>query len=95
MARMKRDPMTMLLAAALLLSVTATAGLCYWYLQAFRQHQAAQEEVARINRNKALMQALAAESGEYARRNPALLPVLQSLGLRMRMETNAPAEGGR
>jgi hypothetical protein len=87
---MNRDPITLVLAAALLLSVTAAAGLCYWYLQCIRQHQQAQEEVARINRNKALMQALANESVEYAKKNPDFLPVLQSLGLRSRIETNAP-----
>lgn len=86
---MNRDPITVLLAAALLVSVTATAGLCYWYLQCVREHQQAQEEVARINRNKALIQALATESLEYSRKNPALTPILQSLGIRSRGDTNA------
>jgi hypothetical protein len=92
---MNRDQVTLLLATALLLGVTATAGLCYWYLQTIRQHQQAQEEVARINRNKALVQALATESVEYAKRNPAIIPVLQSMGMRGRLDTNAPAPAER
>lgn len=51
----------------------------------------AQMEVARANANRAAMQSLAAESMEYAKRNPAMIPVLQSLGLKTRIETNASA----
>lgn len=90
---MNRDPIPLLLAAALVIGAAATAGLCYWYMQSLRQHQMAQEEVARINRNKALMQSLATESVEYARRNPAIVPVLQGLGIRNRGDTNAAVTG--
>jgi len=90
-ARMNREPVTMLLATALLLSVTLTAGLCYWYLQCTRQLNLAQMEVARANNNRAAMQSLAAESIEYAKRNPDMIAVLQSLGLKSRIETNQPA----
>ena len=85
----------MLLATALLLGVTLTAGLCYWYLQCTRELQLAQLEVARANSNRAAMQSLANESIDYAKRNPALVPVLQALGLRSRIETNQPAGSTR
>jgi len=88
---MNREPITMLLATALLLSVTLTAGLCYWYLQCTRQLGMAQSEVARANNNRAAMQALASEAVEYAKRNPDIIPVLQTLGLRSRIDTNQPA----
>jgi hypothetical protein len=88
---MNRDPITLVLATALLLSVTLTAGLCYWYLQCTRVLNLAQMEVARANNNRAAMQSLAAESIEYAKRNPDMIPVLQSLGLRSKIETNQPA----
>jgi hypothetical protein len=81
----------MLLASALLVSVAVTAGLCYWYLQCTRQFNLAQTEVARANANRAAMQSLANETIEYAKRNPAIIPVLQGLGLRSRIETNQPA----
>jgi hypothetical protein len=92
---MNREPITMLLAIGLLVSVTLTAGLCYWYLQCTRQLTMAQMEVARANSNRAAMQALASESIEYARRNPAIIPVLQSLGLRSRIDTNQPSSNAR
>jgi hypothetical protein len=85
---MNKDPITLLLAAALLVSASATAGLCYWYLQCVREHQMAQEGVVRINQKKSGIQAMATESIEYSKRNPALLPVLQSLGINRRSETN-------
>jgi hypothetical protein len=88
---MTRDPITAILAVALLLTVTFTAGLCYWYLHATAQNQEAQREIARVNANRALMQPLAAESVEYGRRHTNFIPVLHSLGLRLRTETNAPS----
>ena len=54
-----------------------------------------QLEVARANSNRAAMQSLANESIEYAKRNPALVPVLQALGLRSRIETNQPTASTR
>jgi hypothetical protein len=90
---MNREPFTLLLAGALLVGAMLTAGLCYWYLQCTRQLHIAQLEVARANTNRAAMQSLANETIEYARRNPAMVPVLQSLGLRSRIETNTPAPG--
>lgn len=88
---MNRDPITLPLATALLVSAAATAGLCYWHMQTVRQFQAAQEHVARINRNKALIQSLAGEALEYSKRNQAILPILQQFGVRNRAE----AEGGK
>jgi hypothetical protein len=70
-------------------SVTLTAALCYWYLHVTAQNQEAQRAIARVNANRALMQPLAAECVEYARRHTNFIPVLNSLGLRLRAETNA------
>jgi hypothetical protein len=89
---MTRDPITTILAGALLVSVTLTAGLCYWYLHLTAQNQEAQREIARVNANRSLMQPLAAECVEYARRHTNFIPVLHSLGLRLRTETNAPTQ---
>jgi hypothetical protein len=88
---MNRDPMSFILAAVLLASAAITAGLCYWFLQNSRQHQILQSEVIRVNRNRALLQAFGNDAIEYSRKNPAILPVLQSLGMR-RANTN-PAPG--
>lgn len=88
---MKRDPFTTVLAAVLLLSVLATAGLCYRYLQSARQLRTAQFQAVAVGRNRAAMQQFAAHAVEYGRRNPAILPILESAGIRPRIETNAPA----
>ncbi len=88
---MNRDPIALILAGALLVGVTLTAGLCYWYLQCTADNQAAQREIARVNANRALMQPLAAECMEFAKKHPNILPVLQSLGVRARIETNSPS----
>lgn len=85
----------MLLATVLLVSVTITAGLCYWYLQCTRDMQQAQAEVARANMNRTAMQSLLNESIEYSRKNPAMVPVLQKLGMRSRLDTNQPASNSR
>ena len=90
---MNRDPLSLILAAGLLVSAVATAGLCYWYLQCTRMHRQAQEQVAIINRNRALLQSLATETMEYSKRNPAILPVIRSLNT-ARSQTNNAALGG-
>jgi hypothetical protein len=88
---MNRDSITLILSILLLLGSSATAGLCYWFLQCTRQEQQAQFELARVNQNRALLQSFAAEAGEYSKKNPSILPILQSFGVRLRSETNAPA----
>ena len=88
---MVQDPITKLLAVALLVGVTVTAGLCYWYLHVTAQNQEAQRQIASVNANRALMQPLAAECVEYARKHTNFIPVLNSLGLRLRVDTNAPS----
>jgi hypothetical protein len=88
---MNRDPITIGLAAALLMSVSATAGLCYWYLQCTRENQNAQSHLAGINNKRAIMQSLAAECADYAKKDPRILQILQELGWRPRGETNAHA----
>jgi hypothetical protein len=89
---MNRDPVTAILAAALVISVMLTAGLCYAYLHVSQNNQSAQREVARLNAQRSLMQPLAAECLEFSRKNPSIIPVLQSLGLRTRSgDTNIPA----
>ena len=45
-----------------------------------------------VNRNRALMQQFAAQAVEYSRRNPQILPILESVGIRpISPRTNQPA----
>lgn len=86
---MNRDPLTTILAGALLLSVLATAGVCYWYLQASRQLRTAQLQMLTVNRNRALMQQFASQAMEYGKTNPAIIPILEGVGIRSRSQVEA------
>lgn len=88
---MNRDPVTNILAGALIVSATLVAGLCYAYLHVSQNNQAVQREVARLNTQRSLMQPLAAECLEFSRKHPSIIPTLQALGLRSRGETNISA----
>lgn len=88
---MNRDPVTMIIAGALVVSVMLTAGICYAYLHVSQNNQSAQRKVAFLNAQRSRMQPLAAECLEFSRRHPSIIPVLQSLGLRSRSgDTNLP-----
>ncbi len=82
-----------LLSVAVVGTALATAGVCYWYLQLTRQMSNLQFQVGMINRNRALLQSFAAEAVEYGRHNPAILPILQNIGIRARGEQPAEPSG--
>jgi hypothetical protein len=89
---MKRDVLAMGLVGVLLVATLATAGICYWYLLTARNVRAMQGALSTANRNQQVMQALAIEVNEYAKRNRAIIPLLEDLNLRQRVPmTNAPA----
>jgi hypothetical protein len=85
---MRRDPILTLLAGGLLLAVILTAALCYWYVQCSKQLSMLQSEVAELDQRRAFIQAVATDASEYARRNPAILPVLEAAGIHTRQGTN-------
>lgn len=91
-AEMKSDPLTTLLSAGLLLGVILTAGLCYWYVHCLSQLTFLQAQLAEIEQRRAFVQSVAADAVEYSRRNPAIVPTLDALGIRPRGATNAPAK---
>ena len=88
---MKRDPYTAMLVVVFAIVTMGSVVLCYQYLKDSRKLRYLQEQTARVNQRKSLMQSLALEMNEYARRNPAMNPVLERLNMRMRAATNAPA----
>jgi hypothetical protein len=89
---MERDRLSSLLSIAVVGSALLTSGMCYWYLQLTRQLGNVQFQVGLINRNRALLQSFAAEATEYGRRNPAIIPILQNIGVRPGGEA-APESG--
>jgi hypothetical protein len=90
---LKEDPLGTALAALILLSVVLTAGLCYWYLQSARNYSLLQMEVSAINRNRTVAQQLAAETVEYSKTNPSILPLLQSVGINPKQNPSSDKAG--
>jgi hypothetical protein len=81
---MKRNPLGTLLLVLFFICVCATAFLAYYLIQSTRKLQSLQPQVAEINGRGGvgLVQALAADSLNYSKRNPSIDPLLQSLRMK-------------
>ena len=86
---MKRDRIATTLLFCLVCSTLAAAAMAYEYLRASRQLRALQNDAAHIGQNQLAMQALALDLNDYARRNPAIEPLLEKLNMRARGTTNS------
>ena len=64
------------------LSILATASLAFYYVRSVQKLNRLQFQTAIINRNRALVNALVSESVEYSKRNPAIDPILQAVGVK-------------
>ena len=78
---MKNHPIAAGLVAILMLSVLANVGFAYRYVHSIGTVQGLQVQTAMANRNLALAQAMAKDAAEYSKRNPAIDPILQSVGI--------------
>jgi hypothetical protein len=85
---MKRDLLTSILALVLLATSLATAAMGYKLVKMAQQFGALQKTVAEVNQNRAAFQNFAVELNEYSLRNPAINPLLDKMGLRLRVVTN-------
>lgn len=89
---MKRDLLTSILALVLLATSLATAAMGYKFVKMSHQFGVLQKKFAEVNQNRAVFQNFAVELNEYSLRNPAINPLLDKMGLRLRVVTNnAPA----
>lgn len=79
---MRSHGLTNLLVGLVALAVLATAGLALYYVRCVQKLNGLQLQAALVNRNRALGNALANEVLEYSKRNPAIDPVLQSVGIK-------------
>ena len=77
---MKNSPLTTVLLGALTLSALASIGLCYGYISKSRQIHALHDQTVSMNNNRAVINALLNDTIEYSKRNPAIVPVLESVG---------------
>jgi hypothetical protein len=81
---MRNNAFTQLLVGVTALSILATAGLAFYYVQTVRKLNYLQSQAAIINRNRTLVNALVMETVEYSKRNPAIDPILQSVNIKAR-----------
>jgi hypothetical protein len=79
---MKNSPLTTILLGVLTLSALASVLLCWLYISNTRELRSLQTQAAMINNNRAMINALAADSVEYAKTHPAIEPILESVGLK-------------
>ena len=82
---MRSHALTNLLVGLTALSVVATAGLAALYVRSVQKLNRLQFQSAVINRNRTLVNSLATEVLEYSKRNPAIDPVLQSVGIKPKL----------
>ena len=88
---MKNDPITTLLLVLFTVCVLATAVTSFAFVSGMRTLHTLQYESAIITRKRTVAQALASDAVEYSKHNPAILPILQSVGIRVgTAETNKP-----
>jgi len=81
---MKRESIATLLVATVFLLVLATTFFCFRTVQLGRTQRRYQQEASAINQNRLVLQRLVAECLDYSRKNQAILPVLDSVGVRAR-----------
>ncbi len=87
---MKNNPMTTVLLGVLTISALLSVGFCWRYISNARELRMLQVQATMINNNRATINALAIDVVEYSKKNQAIDPILESLGLKPN-KSNLPA----
>lgn len=74
--------MALILVALIFCSALFSSLCVYLYVKGIVELRGLQAQAARVENSRNLLRALAAESVEYSKRNPAIDPLLQSVGLK-------------
>jgi hypothetical protein len=91
---MKKSPLATVLLVILTVSALLSVVQCWMYISAARELRMLQTQAAMVNNNQALINALAAETFEYSKKNPAIDPILEAAGIKPKAgapATNRPA----
>jgi predicted ABC-class ATPase len=86
---MKNSPFNAIFLAAVVVSSLWSVWLCYTVIARNRELRQLQTRFAGVNHNQQLLTALASDAVEYSKKNPAIDPLLESIGIKQR-GTNAP-----
>src|SRR3954471_22883597 len=76
-----KSPLTTFLLAVLALSTVLSVVFCSLYVSSTRQLRLLQGQMTIINGRTTAITALANEAVEYSKRNPAIDPILEAIGL--------------
>ncbi len=91
---MKSNPLTAILLGVLIVTTLASVVLCGAYVRYSHELRSMHFLVNRITYNRALAQAVAKDALKYSEKNPAIDPILESVGAkpaRSAATTNKPA----
>jgi hypothetical protein len=92
---MKNSPLVMAMLAAVCLLTFATLILAILYEKNFRQLRVLQPQRIQIENTRNVIGALANDSIEYSKHNPAIDPILQQMGFKPRPAGAAPAAAAK
>jgi hypothetical protein len=76
---MKNNRLPTVLLGITAFTAVASVALCYFLISLQREARGLQAQITGINNNRAIAGSLVAELSEYAKRNPSIEPVLQTL----------------
>jgi len=79
---MKNNPLTTILIGALALSAVWSVILCLQYVSNTRELRTMQGQALNINNRQMTAQAILNEAIEYGKKNPAIEPLLESVGIK-------------
>lgn len=89
---MKDSPLTAVLIGLLALMTLCSAGLSYLYIRSAAELRNLNTQVGFVNNNHALVNAVATDAVEYGKKNPAINPLLEAIGIKLKAGlTNKPA----
>ena len=88
---MKSNSLAVALVGMLLVVGAFTAWFAVTFNLSYLQLRRLQTKAATYTNNRALVQTLAGDLVDYSKRNPAIDPILQSIGLKAAGTTAAPA----
>ena len=79
---MKNNPLTTVLLGVLTVSTLLSVGFCWRYISNTRELRSLQTQANLINNNRTMITALANDTVEYSKKNPAIDPILESVNLK-------------
>lgn len=92
---MKNSVSTTVLKGLLLVSLVLSVLFCLQYIMVTREARSLGGQMANINLFRNTLQALANDCLAYSQTNPAINPILESVGLKPRAGGNSSATGSK